>query len=158
MDKDWIDIGEAAELASQSVRRCRAGNTEIALTCVNGLFGAVHNACNHVGGPLGEGTLQGDYLVCPWHQWRFNRITGLGEPGFENDHVPSHEVRVENGRLLVNLTPQTTRHKTPHDPHPLARPVRREPGPIRDHHRFLPARNGARRDLPVPPGHPPRPR
>ena len=74
MEHDWIDLGEATELASQPVRRCRAGKTEIALTCINGQFGAVHNACNHVGGPLGEGTLQGDYLVCPWHQWRFNLL------------------------------------------------------------------------------------
>jgi multimeric flavodoxin WrbA/nitrite reductase/ring-hydroxylating ferredoxin subunit len=131
MDKDWIDIGEAAELASQSVRRCRAGNTEIALTCVNGLFGAVHNACNHVGGPLGEGTLQGDYLVCPWHQWRFNRITGLGEPGFENDKVPSYPVKVEGGRVLINTGAGTSRNRLPHDPIPLARPVVRAEGAIR---------------------------
>jgi len=26
-----------------------------------------------VGGPLGEGRLNGDYIVCPWHQWTFHR-------------------------------------------------------------------------------------
>ena len=132
MDKDWIDIGEAAELASQSVRRCRAGNTEIALTCVNGLFGAVHNACNHVGGPLGEGTLQGDYLVCPWHQWSFHRITGLGEPGFENDKVPSYPVKVEGGRVLVNTGAGTSAQPACRTIRiPLARPVVRAEGAIR---------------------------
>ena len=43
------------------------------------------NACNHVGGPLGDGRLDGDYITCPWHNWKFHRCTGKGEPGFEED-------------------------------------------------------------------------
>ena len=87
--------------------------------------------CNHAGGPLGEGTLDGEYIVCPWHHWKFHRITGEGEPGYEDDRVPRYELREEGGRLLLNLTPATTRHKPPHERHPLERPVVREPGPIR---------------------------
>ena len=83
MDDQWTDIGDAEMLAAQAVQRHKAGHLEIALTCVNGQFGAIHNNCNHVGGPLGEGTLDGDYVVCPWHQWKFHRVTGLGEPGFQ---------------------------------------------------------------------------
>src|SRR5205085_4470080 len=87
--------------------------------------------CNHVGGPLGEGHLDGDYVVCPWHHWKFHSRTGEGEPGFEKDCVPSYELREEGGRLWINLQPATRRNKLPHPHHPLARPVRREPGPIR---------------------------
>lgn len=131
MEHDWSDIGAADELSTLAVRRCKAGKTEIALTCANGVFGAVHNACNHAGGPLGEGSLDGDYLVCPWHQWKFHRVTGLGEPGFESDKVPSYPVKVENGRVMVDVKSATPRHKSPHEPHPLARPVARSDGPIR---------------------------
>jgi multimeric flavodoxin WrbA/nitrite reductase/ring-hydroxylating ferredoxin subunit len=127
----WIDVGAAEELSLTSVQKCRAGDIDIALSFREGLFGAVHNACNHVGGPLGEGSLTDDYLVCPWHQWKFNRISGLGEPGFEDDRVPAYPVRVEDGRVLVDIAGGTTRNKLPHDQHPLARPVIREPGPVR---------------------------
>ena len=48
----------------------------MALSCVDGVFGAIHGSCNHAGGPLGQGTLEGDYVVCPWHQWRFHRDRG----------------------------------------------------------------------------------
>ena len=127
---EWIDIGPAAEHAQQVLKPIEAGPVKIALSCVNGVFGAVHNACNHVGGPLGEGALEGDYIVCPWHQWKFHRVSGLGEPGFEADRVPSFPVKVEKGRVLLQLKP-TKRQKAPHDPHPLARPIERAPGPIR---------------------------
>jgi nitrite reductase/ring-hydroxylating ferredoxin subunit len=50
-----------------------------------------------VGGPLGEGKLDGEYVVCPWHYYKFHRVTGEGEPGYEADRVPRHDVKVENG-------------------------------------------------------------
>lgn len=128
--EEWIDIGSESELGEQTLRPVEAGTVKIALSCVNGVFGAVHNACNHVGGPLGEGALEGDYIVCPWHQWKFHRVNGRGEPGFEEDRVPAFPVKVENGRVLLQLKP-TKRQKKPHEPHPLARPIRRADGPIR---------------------------
>lgn len=131
MDDEWIDIGSAETLAAQPVQRHKAGHLEIALTCKGGQFGAIHNACNHVGGPLGEGTLDGDYVVCPWHQWKFHRVTGLGEPGFEADRVPAFPVRVEGGRVLVNVKAGTARHRAPHEPLPLARPIVRADGTVR---------------------------
>jgi multimeric flavodoxin WrbA/nitrite reductase/ring-hydroxylating ferredoxin subunit len=129
--ENWVEIGLAEELCLTSVRKCRIGDIDIALTFRGGLFGAVHNACNHVGGPLCEGSLTEDYIVCPWHQWKFNRITGQGEPGFEGDRVPAYPVKVEDGRVLVNIAAGTTRNKLPHAEHPLSRAVVREPGPVR---------------------------
>jgi multimeric flavodoxin WrbA/nitrite reductase/ring-hydroxylating ferredoxin subunit len=106
-------------------------NRDIALSFRDGSFGALANACNHVGGPLGEGRLDGDYVTCPWHQWKFHRATGKGEPGFEEDCVPAYPVKVDNGRVLVDLANASRRNKKPHPPHPLAREVRREGGPLR---------------------------
>ena len=37
----------------------------------------------------------------------------------------------EGGRVLVDVNARTPRRKQPHEPHPLARAVRREPGPVR---------------------------
>jgi multimeric flavodoxin WrbA/nitrite reductase/ring-hydroxylating ferredoxin subunit len=128
--EDWIEIGAVEEFAEPVLRPIEVQSIKIALSCVNGTFGAVHNACNHAGGPLGEGALDGDYIICPWHQWKFHRVSGLGEPGFEDDRVPSFPIRVEQGRVLVQLKP-TKRHKAPHEPHPLARPITRAEGPIR---------------------------
>ena len=127
----WTDIGAAAELASTVLRRVKVGNSEIAVSYRDGSFGALANACNHAGGPLGDGTLDGDYVVCPWHNWKFHRTRGVGEPGYEEDCVPAFPVKVENGRVLVNLRAATRRRKKPHPPHPLARDVERGPGPLR---------------------------
>ena len=130
-DTDWQDVGAAADLAMRPLTEITLGRTKLALSHRDGVFGVVSGVCNHAGGPLGQGRLNGDYVVCPWHNWKFHRVTGLGEPGFEDDAVPSHEVKLENGRVLVRATPATPRQKKPHAPHPLARPVQRTPGPVR---------------------------
>jgi len=130
-DDQWHDVGDAAALAAEPVQQVMCGDTPIALTCVGGEFHAVSGVCNHVGGPLGQGRLDGDYVVCPWHQWKFHRATGQGEPGFEDDQIPVHAVRVVGGRVEVNATPAVRRKKKPHAPHPLARRPERAPGPPR---------------------------
>jgi nitrite reductase/ring-hydroxylating ferredoxin subunit/multimeric flavodoxin WrbA len=130
-EPDWIDVGAVDELSKHSCRPVKLKNTPIALTYKDGKFGAVSHACNHVGGPLGEGRLDGDYIICPWHNWKFHRITGKGEPGFEEDCVPSFPVKVDKGRVLVDVTNPTKRNKLPHEPHPLTRKLERVPGPLR---------------------------
>src|SRR5262249_48159782 len=112
------------------LRQITIGRTRIALSYANGQFGAVSGVCNHVAGPLGEGHLEGDFVVCPWHHYKFHRVTGIGEPGFEDDIVPGYALKEENGHLLIDLNSATQRHKHVKT-FPLARPVKRKPGRVR---------------------------
>jgi nitrite reductase/ring-hydroxylating ferredoxin subunit/multimeric flavodoxin WrbA len=130
-DTDWQDVGAAADLAARPLTEIALGRTKLALSHRNGVFGVISGVCNHVGGPLGQGKLDGNYVVCPWHNWKFHRVTGSGEPGFQADAVPSYKVKVKDGRVLVRKSPATPRKHKPHAPHPLARPIRRKPGPVR---------------------------
>lgn len=130
-DTQWTDIGLVEELKQTSLREVVCGKTRIALTYTNGKFSAISGVCNHVGGPLGKGTLDGDYVVCPWHYWKFHSETGQGEAGYEQDCVPVYATKIENGRLYIDLSSTTKRTKQAHQPHPLARPIVRQTGPVR---------------------------
>jgi multimeric flavodoxin WrbA/nitrite reductase/ring-hydroxylating ferredoxin subunit len=126
----WHDLGPV-EKFSRPVTPVSVGKARYAVTRVGDRYGVLSGACNHAGGPLAEGRCEGDYLVCPWHGWKYHLFSGRGEPGFEADAVPSHEVRVEGGHLLVDLDSATPRTKGKHPPHPLARRLERAPGGIR---------------------------
>lgn len=127
----WQDVGSVEELSSTPLRQIEIPGTPLALIWKDGAFRALSGTCNHVGGPLGQGRLEGDYVVCPWHQWGFHRSTGEGQAGrlCEGHKVPCYAVKVENGRVLVNpeaLTPRV-RHTPP--PHALTHVVERgQPG------------------------------
>lgn len=127
----WHDLGPVDDLRDPPLRQVRVGRTTIALSHADGEFGAISGVCNHVGGPLGDGSLAGDYVVCPWHHWKFHRRTGEGEPGYEADCVPRYRLEVRDGHLWIDLEPETRRNKLPHPPHPLDREPVREPGPLR---------------------------
>src|SRR3954469_2778793 len=131
MADKWEELGPVERFRNSPVSEVTVGRTRIAVTCRDGAIGAIGGTCNHVGGPLGQGRLDGDYVVCPWHNWEFHRATGKGEPGFEEDCVPAYEVQVRDGRLFVRTDNPTRRNRKPHAPHPLARAVERAAGPTR---------------------------
>ena len=97
-DEKWADIGSIAELSRAPLRHVTAGGRELSVSFKDGRFGVVSNACNHAGGPLGEGRFDGEYLTCPWHNWKFHRCDGKGEPGFEEDAVPAYAVKDQRTR------------------------------------------------------------
>jgi multimeric flavodoxin WrbA/nitrite reductase/ring-hydroxylating ferredoxin subunit len=130
-DPVWHDLGPIEELRQSPLRQIQVGRTRIALSFADGSFGAISGTCNHAGGPLGEGRLSGDYITCPWHNWKYHRASGLGEPGYENESVPRYDLKTENDHLWVNLEAATKRQRIPHEPHPLARKFERVPGPVR---------------------------
>jgi nitrite reductase/ring-hydroxylating ferredoxin subunit/multimeric flavodoxin WrbA len=127
----WHDLGSIDDFALRPLTAARIGTIKIVVTHVNGEFGVLSGVCNHAGGPLADGRLVGDYLVCPWHNWKYHRHTGVGEPGFEADAVPSYAVNIVNGRLLVSSDAITKRTRGPHEPHPVARRVERVAGGVR---------------------------
>ena len=128
---EWIDVGAADDFKHAPLREANLGERLVAVSFKDGKFGVISNVCNHVGGPLGKGRLDGEFVVCPWHQYKFHRCSGEGEPGYEADKVPGYGVREENGRLLVTAKPTSKRGHLPHEPHPLTRSTDRAPGPLR---------------------------
>jgi nitrite reductase/ring-hydroxylating ferredoxin subunit/multimeric flavodoxin WrbA len=128
---NWHCLGSALQFANKALQQITIGEQTLALSYRDGEFAALSGVCNHVGGPLGDGTLSDDgYVVCPWHHWQFQRFSGEARPGIPAA-VPRHDVKVENGELFVNLTPATERVHAPHPAHPLTREIKREPGPVR---------------------------
>ena len=127
----WVDLGRVKELKKHRLQHIIIGKMPIALVYKNGEFSATSGECNHEKGPLGKGHLEGDYIVCPWHGWHYHRKTGHARlPNYEAC-LPRHSVKEKGGRLFVNLRPQNRRAFFPHPPHPLARKVTRQAGPIR---------------------------
>lgn len=128
--ENWQRLGPVEDLKKRDLQQIEVGRTIIALSFQNGEFGAVSGLCNHAGGPLGQGSLKDDYIVCPWHSWMFHRLTGEARPGIPAA-VPRHELRIEDGNLYINIAAATPRIQAPHAKHPLTRAIVRDPGPLR---------------------------
>lgn len=77
---------------------------QIAVFNVKGLFYAIDNTCSHRGGPLGEGSLHGTTVNCPWHGSQFDVTNGqvLGPPAPAG--VTSYSTEVDEGSVWVALS------------------------------------------------------
>jgi nitrite reductase/ring-hydroxylating ferredoxin subunit len=58
------------------VHEFQVAGKPLALANVAGKFFAINNTCLHRGGPLGQGSLQGTIVTCPWHGWEYDVTTG----------------------------------------------------------------------------------
>ena len=101
---EFIEVATINDLPVGCVKSVRAGGETIALyRTANGFF-ASESRCPHRGGPLSDGDVIGDEIVCPWHLWGFNLESGLC-PGNSDICITTHEVKIEGDRILVRLSP-----------------------------------------------------
>ena len=99
----FIDVGSVNDLKTGRAKTVVAGDRRIALYHTESGFYASDNTCPHRGGPLGEGDIIGEEIICPWHLWGFEIGTGMctGDPRIR---IAVHEVKIEGGRVLVKLS------------------------------------------------------
>lgn len=62
---------------------------------------AMAETCSHFSGPLSEGTLVGDSIVCPYHNSRFSMEDGRVLNGPAVHPQPCLEIRARNGQIEV---------------------------------------------------------
>jgi thiamine pyrophosphate-dependent acetolactate synthase large subunit-like protein/nitrite reductase/ring-hydroxylating ferredoxin subunit len=114
----WHKVAELDELADGRVKTVTAGRTSLALTHLNGKYGALENHCPHQGGPLGEGSIETTrgtaWLRCPWHGYDYDPITGSPPPGF-TDAPKRYDVDVREDGVYVALPPERARARTVSD-------------------------------------------
>ena len=100
---DWVrlcGVGEAPAVGG--VMEVEIKGVAVCLANVEGRLCALDNVCPHRQGPLGQGWVEGEAVVCPWHSWAFNVDTGVAEPP-ERARVDVFSVKVEGEDVLVNL-------------------------------------------------------
>jgi len=72
----FIRTIKLAELPSGTIREVSVEGKALAVANVDGKIYAINNACLHRGGPLGQGSLDGKVVTCPWHGWQFDVTNG----------------------------------------------------------------------------------
>lgn len=74
----------------------------IALYNIDGNYYATANTCPHKGGPLGDGSIEQDVVVCPWHGWKLNVKTGIS-PVDSTVKIQTYSVKVEGEDILIAI-------------------------------------------------------
>lgn len=74
---------------------------EFVIFNVAGQFYTLPNLCPHIGGPLGDGPIEGQVVVCPWHGWQFDITTGNCLT--HDRHAACYPTTIEGEWVVVEL-------------------------------------------------------
>ena len=97
---DFIKVATTSDLAPGEKMLVEYGDEDVGLFNINGEFYAISDVCTHDDGPLVEGTLDGEFVICPRHGARFNVKTGEQTmPAFAP--VPLYNVKLEGDDILI---------------------------------------------------------
>jgi nitrite reductase/ring-hydroxylating ferredoxin subunit len=74
----------------------------VCIANVRGRVYAMDNVCPHQGAALGQGTVEQGFVVCPWHGFQFNPVTGVAEQDFTYV-VERYDIEIVGEEVFVNL-------------------------------------------------------
>ena len=97
----YVKVANADDLPPGQAKLVNAGDQRVALFNVGGTCYAIADTCTHRGGPLSEGTLEGDVVTCPWHGARFCVADGQVQGPPAQQSVTSYPVRVRDGSIEI---------------------------------------------------------
>jgi nitrite reductase/ring-hydroxylating ferredoxin subunit len=103
-----VTIGALADLERAGCLTGKAGATPLCVFWSDGAPFALDDRCPHMGFPLHRGTVESGLVTCHWHNARFDlRSGGTLDPWA--DDVRSYPVEIEDGRVVVVVTPEADR-------------------------------------------------
>ncbi len=98
----FVKVANVSQVPPGTSIVVEAQGQELAVFNVDGQCFCIDNYCPHSGGPLGEGELDGDVVICPWHAWEFNVRTGQMTFS-QHVCVTTFPCKIEDGAIWVEV-------------------------------------------------------
>ena len=99
----YVRVGKASDIPAGRAEVFDVEDRKIAVFRLEDGFYAIEDICTHDGGPLAEGEIEEDQVICPRHGARFNIKTGDALTLPAVTPVESYPVRVEGNELFIGL-------------------------------------------------------
>lgn len=112
-DHHWHPVDRLELLPDRQPVRHTLGGTPVVVVRRDDDVSVLADACSHLSGPLSEGSLDDDCLVCPWHGSAFRLADGSVRHGPATAPQPRFDVRVADGLVeaRVRETEQDAGHR-----------------------------------------------
>lgn len=99
----WTAAVPASGLPAGQPQRADVDGNPVILYRVNGSVHALDAVCNHAGAPLEEGSFDGCFVQCPWHDSVFDVRDGSVRSGPATRPQSAFDVRERDGMIEVRI-------------------------------------------------------
>jgi nitrite reductase/ring-hydroxylating ferredoxin subunit len=101
LSNGYTSVGQVADFIAGKLKRVQVGGEAVVVGNLNGKIYAITATCTHRGGPLDEGEIDGNSLICPWHGGQFDVTTGkVLSPPPTRDEV-SYDVEIRGSDVFL---------------------------------------------------------
>lgn len=100
---DFLEIAPASELPNGERLFVDIGDTSVVIFNIAGQYFAIGNVCSHDDGPLGDGDIEENNIVCPRHGAKFDIRTGKVTSMPAVVDIPAYPVRVVDGMIEIGV-------------------------------------------------------
>lgn len=97
--KEFTAVAPVADVPEGTPTKIMLGTTAVMVVRRGDVVHALKDTCSHAGGPLSEGTLDGDTITCPWHRSVFRITDGSVVHGPAGTRQVSYAARVMDGQV-----------------------------------------------------------
>ncbi|MCW3999697.1 MAG: Rieske (2Fe-2S) protein [Candidatus Bathyarchaeota archaeon] len=99
-DEGYVEGIAESELKEGAMKMARLEGTPVLFIKLNGKLYVIDDRCPHMGCSFAGGSLDGNFVVCPCHDWRFDLESG------EYEENPSYVLvtyphKVVDGKIWV---------------------------------------------------------
>ena len=118
----FVEAADVSELKDGMMKMVNADGKEILLAKVAGKYYATQNRCNHMGGNLSQGKLQGTIVTCPRHFSQYDLTDGrvirwtnlsgimltLTKIALPPRPLKTYQVQIQGDKVLIEARKVTT--------------------------------------------------
>ena len=99
--REFTPILASADLPEETPTKAMLGTTALVVVRRGDVVFALKETCSHAGGPLAQGKLVGDTIVCPWHGSAFRLRDGAVRHGPASTRQVTYQARISGDQVEV---------------------------------------------------------
>jgi 3-phenylpropionate/trans-cinnamate dioxygenase ferredoxin subunit len=100
---DLLEIAPADQLPEGERLYIEAGGKQIVIFNLAGKLFAIGDVCTHDNGPVGDGEIEENEIICPRHGGRFDIRSGQATSLPAVVDIPAYPVRVVKGMIEIGV-------------------------------------------------------
>lgn len=100
---DFVPVAAEGELPNGQRIFVDIDDLSIVVFNIAGTYFAIGDICSHDNGPVGEGEVEGNEIICPRHGARFDIRTGRAVTLPAVLDIPAYPVRINDGQIEVGV-------------------------------------------------------
>jgi nitrite reductase/ring-hydroxylating ferredoxin subunit len=98
----FVKAAHITDIPAGQSRLIRQDGRKIVLFNVEGQFYALDNSCPHNDGPICDGQIVGDTVICPNHCWEFDIRTGRAK-GVSGYRIRTYGLKLEGDEIYIEV-------------------------------------------------------